>query len=149
MVIGIGVRVGRYDPLYSSTEHARQVRMRQYSSNSRSGKPWVTLAPNNQDENDMTAVEIQEVLSPSCMQDSFSRMLVISKDYGYTGAKRLTDGTYVGIKRMITTLAICVNIDSMGYERRYCYTNVTDCLDAYQKLEARSSIPQGWVAQKP
>lgn len=97
----------------------------------------------------MTTANIQEVLSPPSMQDDFTRELVTSAEYGFRGAKRLGDGTYVGIKLMITTVAIVIRIDKSGYVRRYCYTDMTECLSEYEKLSERLAVPEGWVAKKP
>jgi len=94
--------------------------------------------------------DIQEILSPSDMQDDFSRELVSNDDFGFIGAKLLSDGTYVGVKRLFASVAICIGIDAFtSYRRRYCYQNLSDCLANYEKLEKFSTIPEGWIATRP
>lgn len=93
---------------------------------------------------------LSEVLSPDHMQDDFSRALVSSPDYGFVGAKRLDDGTYVGIKRLVTTIAICVGIDEISaYRRRYCYNDLKSCLAAYERICSGNEEPSGWIARRP
>ena len=98
----------------------------------------------------LPGTDIQESLCPSHLQDDFSRELVSSRDYGFMAAKRLPDGVYVGIKGLFTTYAVCIGIDAVtAYRRRYCYVELSDCLDAYEKLQNGLSVPEGWVAQRP
>lgn len=93
---------------------------------------------------------LQNIFSPPELQDEFSRELVSNPDYGLIGAKRLKDGTYCGLVRLITTIAICVDVTPYSaYTRRYCYRDLSACLAAYAALEDGNSIPEGWDACRP
>lgn len=93
--------------------------------------------------------DIQQVMNPPDRQDDFTRKLR-TPDYGFVGAKRLDDGTYVGLQRLITTLAICIGIGPYtSYTKRYCFDDISVCLAEYEKIETPDYVPEGWVARRP
>lgn len=98
---------------------------------------------------DDLSLEMNAIFNPEHMQDDFTRELR-TPDFGFLGAKRLEDGTYVGIQRLITTLAICIGIDRVSaYTRRYCFQDAAQCIAEYQRMEKGDFVPEGWVARRP
>ena len=80
-------------------------------------------------------------------QDAFTRTMV--EQLGFICARRLPDGTYVGIKPLLFTIALCVGTtESDAYERRYCYENSSDCISEFQTMQNRDHEPTGWVARR-
>ena len=93
--------------------------------------------------------DLGEILSPQAQQDEFTQAL-LKPYFGFSGAKLLADGTYVGIKHMITTVAIFIGIEPVTpFKRRYCYKEMIDCIEAYQQLQTGNDEPTGWIARRP
>lgn len=100
----------------------------------------------------MSMVEnsIEAALNPDTdgAQDAFTERM--RTELGYLGAKKLEDGTYVGVQRLLYTLAICVGVSEIKpYERRYCYDNAAEALWNYQSMCHRDFEPCGYVATRP
>lgn len=81
-------------------------------------------------------------------QDAFTAKM--RDELRYVGAKRLADGTYVGVQRLMFTLAICVGVtEASAYQRRYCYEDAAECLAQYAAIRNSGDIPTGYVASRP
>lgn len=94
------------------------------------------------------ALSVEVILNPEAQQDAFTRRM--HDEHQFVGAKRLADGTYVGVTRLLYTLAICIGVgEHTAYTRRYCYEDAATCLMEYQLLESGSDVPQGWIAKRP
>ena len=92
---------------------------------------------------------INEILNPPDMQDEFTA-LMRTPDFAFVGAKKLPDGCYVGVFRLITTLAICIGVTrGSAYTRRYCFQDIDKCLSEYERIDTRDFVPEGWVARRP
>jgi hypothetical protein len=95
------------------------------------------------------AKDISEILRPASQQDDFTETMM-GEDYGFVAAKRLEDGTYVGLQRLFSTIAICIDVQPFqSFSRRYCYRDLGECLKAFSILETGSDVPEGWVARRP
>jgi hypothetical protein len=91
---------------------------------------------------------VKLALCPPDRQDAMTEKL-LGKDYGYTGAKRLDDGTYVVVQKLFSTAAIGF-VDSIGVmEKRYCFRDLLDCLSAWEDLKSCKDEPEGWIARRP
>lgn len=91
---------------------------------------------------------LMPVLKPSDAQDGFTAWML--EEGSFIGAKRLDDGTYVGVLPLLFTVVICVGVsENTSYDRRYCYDSLTDCLQAFQELATGNDQPSGWVATRP
>jgi hypothetical protein len=89
------------------------------------------------------------LMNPPDMQDDFTRLL-LTKDYQFSGAKLLKDGTYVGLKRLAFTLSICIGVTRTDvFKRRYCFSDITQCIDEYVKITTGDDVPDGWIARRP
>jgi len=82
-------------------------------------------------------------------QDDFTKALV-REGGGFYCARRLADGTYVGIAPLAFTKALCIGITpEVMYTRRYCFADLTTALAEYRMLQSGQDIPSGWVARRP
>lgn len=91
---------------------------------------------------------LEAILNPHAQQDAFTRRM--RDEHAFVGAKRLADGTYVGIVRLLYTMAICIDVSEYtAYQRRYCYQDTAACLKEYELLESGRDVPQGWIAKRP
>ncbi len=96
--------------------------------------------------NSDTTGDLDAILNPPDQQDDFTRDLL---DMGYSAAKRLPDGSYAALCRLITTNAICLGVDATGWERRFCYQDTAQCLHEWTALQTRADTPAGWIARRP
>ena len=91
---------------------------------------------------------VNEVLNPPDAQDDFTEWM--RTQACFHGAKRLPDGTYAGVVRLMFTFAICIGVtQDRAYARRYCYDSGPDVLAEYEALTCFESEPRGWVATRP
>lgn len=98
---------------------------------------------------EITDSMVQALMNPPDQQDDFTRKLH-QWEYGFVGAKRLEDGTYVGLRRLAFTLAICIGVtETDTFKRRYCFSDITLCIDEYVKITTGDDIPEGWIARRP
>lgn len=67
----------------------------------------------------------------------------------YLDLKELVDGTIVGLGRLLYTTAIYVNMDPIGWARRYCFDDAQLARIEYDKLKSGGDVPQGWIATRP
>lgn len=99
-------------------------------------------------ERQIDTLSVEAVLNPANEQDAFTRKM--RDELNYVGARRLVDGTYVGVMRLVFTLAICIGVTPYSaYTRRYCYQDAAVCLREYQLLEGGGDVPTGWIQQRP
>jgi len=68
---------------------------------------------------------------------------------GYLAAERLPDGRVIAVRELIYTHALCVGLDSFGFERRYCYERRADALHALQEWDGSGDPPGPWIKEKP
>ena len=91
---------------------------------------------------------IEKLLVPPGAQDHFTRAMI--EEMGYIGAKRLPDGRYVGMQRLMFTLAICLDVTQTSpFARRYCYENASDALANFDAIETLDCQPWGYIASPP
>lgn len=62
---------------------------------------------------------------------------------GYTNLKKMPDGQWCGLMRLMFTTAVVAGLNSWGYEDRWCYHEFEDALTA---LKAWNGVgePKGW-----
>lgn len=87
--------------------------------------------------------------TPTNQRDSLTR--VLRDQYGptYLAARRLPDGSYALLSRLFTTVAIHLGVDELGWQRRFCYQDMAECLHAWEHLQTRADEPEGWIARRP
>ncbi len=68
----------------------------------------------------------------------------------FLGAKRLEDGSYAGVQRLMFTTAICIGVTPMtAFQRRYCFNDLGQCLHSYSEIKQLGDEPEGWIARRP
>jgi hypothetical protein len=74
----------------------------------------------------------------------------LENENGYLFVRKLDDGTWVGLTRMIYTWGLCVGLSQGdGYERRYCYEDQLLAINEIQRMKSSEDIPSGWIARRP
>lgn len=92
---------------------------------------------------------LQQLYTPTHQQDEFTEALM-GPDFGFIVAKRLDDGTYVGITKLMFTWGLCIGITThTAYTKRFCYEDASECLHQYVKLAQVDQEPIGWIARRP
>lgn len=94
---------------------------------------------------------VQQTLNPSGpdQQDAFTDWMRGS-EARYVGAKRLPDGNYAGVQRLLYTYGLCLGVTfESPYEKRFCFDDLSQCLLAFSQLESARDEPSGWIARRP
>jgi hypothetical protein len=91
---------------------------------------------------------LDTVLFPPDAQDDFTvRMRNV---HCFVGAKRLADGSYAGVQRLLFSMAICVGTtEGRAYTRRFCYDDAAVCVAEFEKIASIDSVPEDWIATRP
>lgn len=83
------------------------------------------------------------------LQDEFTDWMM-SPAGGFIAAKRLPDGTYIGLQRLLFTLALCIGVTpDRAYTRRFCYEDMVECMHQFNHIISGDAEPTGWVARRP
>jgi hypothetical protein len=97
---------------------------------------------------DQLPAEIDSVLNPKELQDDFTQWM--RDEALFLGAKRLEDGSYAGVQRLMFTTAICIGVTPMtAFQRRYCFNDLGQCLHSYSEIKQLGDEPEGWIARRP
>lgn len=74
----------------------------------------------------------------------------LTREQGFACARRLPDGTYVGVCNLMFTKGLCIGVTPFQtYARRYCYQSLGDALAEYNLLQTGDDLPSGWIARRP
>jgi hypothetical protein len=69
---------------------------------------------------------------------------------GFLCWRRLDDGTYIALGRLITTVGLFVGVGPITpYRRRYCFRDTTVALGEYNDMKTGDDVPSGWIARRP
>ena len=90
---------------------------------------------------------LREQLAPPHTQDEFTRTL--QESGGYLVVKKLEDGTYAAISQLLTTRAIHLGLSEFSWARRFCYSDMSAMIAAWEDLKTELDEPEGWIAQRP
>lgn len=93
---------------------------------------------------------LNEALCPAAQQDDTTRKMV-SWEGEFYAAKRLDDGTYVGMRSLLDDAYVLVLNIGTDQERWYRY-NVRDARTMaleYMRITSGEDVPQGWVGKRP
>lgn len=69
-------------------------------------------------------------------------------DQGYLRVRKLEDGSFIGLGKLIFTTAVYVDLNSSGYDRRYCFKEPTKALEEFEKMRTLEDEPTGFVAKR-
>jgi hypothetical protein len=68
---------------------------------------------------------------------------------GYHVVKKMPDGSWIGVMPMLFTTGLFVGLDEKGYDRRYCYANSMDAMEALLRWDGVDDPPGPWIKEKP
>lgn len=68
---------------------------------------------------------------------------------GYDMVRKLPDGKFIGVTRMITTTGLFVGLTEDMYERRYCFEHYGDAATAFAEWNGVGDPPGPWIKEKP
>lgn len=75
-------------------------------------------------------------------------LLAFLKDEGYLDAKRLPDGSYACLLKLMFTVAIITGCTRHGYGNRFCFEDPTLALQRYAELQSEDDEPAGYIARR-
>jgi hypothetical protein len=67
---------------------------------------------------------------------------------GYSRVRKLDDGKWIGVMRMLYTTGLCYGLAPEGYEWRYCYEHAADALLALEEWDGAGDPPGPWLKVK-
>lgn len=68
---------------------------------------------------------------------------------GYVAPRRLDDGRWVALLKMLFTTGLFVGIDQSGYQTRFCYEHMSDAIAALIEWDGIGDPPGPWIKEKP
>lgn len=69
-------------------------------------------------------------------------------DQGYLEVRKLDDGNYIGLGKLIFTTAIYVDLDAIGYHKRYCFKDSDVAKREFEKMSSVEDEPTGYLAKR-
>lgn len=66
----------------------------------------------------------------------------------YERCKKLADGSYATLLKLMYTTAICLDVTDTGYDTRFCFENREKALEEFAKLKSCDDVPEGWLARR-
>lgn len=76
-------------------------------------------------------------------------LLAEIKDMGaYRDVRLLEDGSIIAIGDLLFTRAIYMDVERMGWGRRFCYENRALADAEFQRIADGDQEPTGWVARR-
>lgn len=67
---------------------------------------------------------------------------------GYQQVRELGDGTLAGIGKLLFTTAIYLDLEPLGYSRRFCFDDPALAQAQFQALASSDTEPTGWIARR-
>lgn len=66
----------------------------------------------------------------------------------YLEVRELEDGSIVGLGELLYTRAIYTNMNDLGYENRYCFSDKEKATEEFFRLKDMDSEPVGYIAKR-
>jgi hypothetical protein len=66
----------------------------------------------------------------------------------YERCKKLEDGSYATLLKLMYTTAICLDVTDSGYDARFCFEDRSKALEEFDKLKSCDDVPEGWIARR-
>jgi len=73
----------------------------------------------------------------------------ILRKNGYIAWREMPDGTVNGVMKFLFTYGLMIGLDIVGYQRRYCYSNIGDAMLALANWDGEGDPPGPWIKEKP
>lgn len=70
------------------------------------------------------------------------------QENGYIALRTLDDGTVIGLFPLLFTLAIIMDIEPLGYGRRFCFEDRERAVAEFSKLQSGDDEPDGYIARR-
>lgn len=67
---------------------------------------------------------------------------------GYQQVRELSDGTLAGIGKLMFTTAIYLDLEPLGWSRRFCYESAPLAREQFNLLTDSDHEPTGWIARR-
>ena len=77
-----------------------------------------------------------------------SEFLQFLTDNKYFNVRKLPDGTYAALYKLMFTTAICTGLSFSGWAYRYCFDDPELAAQELAKLEAMDDEPKGFIARR-
>lgn len=72
----------------------------------------------------------------------------LKQDGAYLDVRLLEDGSIVAIGNLLFTRAIYMDVDRLGWGRRFCFQDPALAAAEYHKLQHGDQEPVGWIARR-
>ena len=72
----------------------------------------------------------------------------LKEDGAYLDVRLLEDGSIVAIGNLLFTRAIYMDVDRLGWGRRFCFEDKALATAEYNKLTNGDQEPVGWIARR-
>lgn len=67
----------------------------------------------------------------------------------YEKVRRLEDGTFIAVHNLMFTRALHIDMDRLGWQRRYCYADFALADKAFEEMKTADDQPlPGYVASR-
>lgn len=83
---------------------------------------------------------------PAIADDSAFVAMLLRNNYQHI--RRLPDGTYAALYKLMFTMAICTGLNGTGYAYRWCFDDEARAFSELQKLENMDDEPTGFIARR-
>lgn len=77
-----------------------------------------------------------------------TEFIAIMRSFGYINVRKLPNGVWIGVARMIYTAGLLVGLTIEGYSGRYCYPTLLDATDAVKLWDGNGDPPGPWIKYK-
>jgi hypothetical protein len=77
------------------------------------------------------------------------RLMEMFRSEGHKEVRELPDGRIIGVLPMLFTHGLYVGMTEYSYDRRYCYENNRDALEAARTWDGKGDPPGPWIKEKP
>lgn len=67
----------------------------------------------------------------------------------FADIRQLQDGTVVAIGQLLYTVAVYIDVDLLGWRKRFCYDDAQLALAEYKSLHTGQDEPSSWIARRP
>jgi len=83
---------------------------------------------------------------PNDWDDEKITQFLISNEYH--SIRKLPDGTWAAITRLLYTAGLCVGLDAFGWAARYCFDDTSKAVCELYKIQSLTEVPSGFIAQR-
>lgn len=67
---------------------------------------------------------------------------------GYHKVRKLEDGNFIGLGKLIFTTAIYVDLDAIGYDKRFCFKDPEKAVCEFNRMKSVDDELEGYIAKR-